>query len=157
MYEGMLNTVISEEKELTFKRFSNEDAYNLGQIIYNLAKERNLPVTIEIRKNAQIIYHVALEGTAYDNDIWLERKNRLVARVGKSSFRVGLELREAGSTLEDMLEISHYDYAAHGGCFPINIEGTGMVGTVAVSGLEQSKDHALVIEGIKIFLESSQI
>lgn len=151
-YEQIIEQVIAQEKKLTFKHFSNDDAYTLGNIIYNLAKERELPVTIEVRKNTQIVYHVALEGTAPDNDMWLERKARLVTRVHKSSYRVGLELKLNDTTLEKMCELSSLEYAAHGGCFPITIEGTGIIGSVAVSGLEQSKDHALVTEGIEKFL-----
>ena len=147
--EQIIEQVQSQEKELTFKHFSNDDAYILGNIIYDIAKERKLPVTIEIRKSSQIVYHVALEGTAPDNDMWLERKARLVSRVHKSSYRVGLELKLNDTTLEKMCELSTMDYAAHGGCFPISIEGTGIIGSVAVSGLEQSEDHKLVIEGIK--------
>ena len=147
--EQIIEQVQSQEKELTFKHFSNDDAYTLGNIIYDIAKERKLPVTIEIRKSSQIVYHVALEGTAPDNYMWLERKARLVNRVHKSSYRVGLELKLNDTTLEKMCELSTMDYAAHGGCFPISIEGTGIIGSVAVSGLEQSEDHKLVIEGIK--------
>lgn len=147
-----LNTVIDQENNLTFGHFSNDDAYALGTIIYEMALERNLPVSIEIRKNTQIIYHVSLEGTAQDNDKWLERKYNLVTRTGKSSYRISLELKSAGKTLQEMYEISTDDYAAHGGCFPINVKGTGMIGTVAVSGLEQSLDHALVIEGVEKYL-----
>lgn len=152
-YNSIIEDVIKQEQELRFDHFSNADAYELGSIIYNIALERKLPVTIEIRKNTQIVYHVALEGTAPDNDMWLQRKYNLVTRMGKSSYRAGLELKAAGKTLEEMCELTVENYAAHGGCFPINIKGTGIIGTVAVSGLEQSLDHALVIEGVKKFLE----
>ena len=151
-YKELIEMVMQQEKALQFDSFSNDDAYELGNIIYKIAKERELPVTIEIRKNTQIVFHAALEGTSPDNDMWLQRKYNLVTRMGKSSYRMGLELKEAGKTLEEMCELTVENYAAHGGCFPIAIKGTGIIGTVAVSGLEQSKDHALVIEGIETFL-----
>jgi len=151
-YEKLIREVIEQEKELCFDHFSNDDAYKLGTILYEISKERNLPVTLEIRKNTQIIYHVALEGTAPDNDMWLQRKYNLVTRMGKSSYRAGLELKAAGKTLEEMCELSVENYAAHGGCFPINVKGTGIVGTVAVSGLEQSEDHKLAVEAVRKLL-----
>jgi uncharacterized protein (UPF0303 family) len=43
-------------------------------------------------------------------------------------------------------------YAAHGGSFPINITGSGLIGTATVSGLPQAADHALVVEAIERFL-----
>ena len=155
-YSKLIEEVIEQEKELTFSKFSNDDAYELGNIIVGLAKERGLAVTVEIRKNTQIVYHVALEGTAPDNDKWLERKYNLVTRTQKSSYRINLETKEAGRTFEQMYELTTENYAAHGGCFPINVSGTGVIGTVAVSGLEQSKDHALAIEGVRIFLGKNE-
>ena len=151
-YSSVLNTVINQEKELLFDHFSNDDAFELGMILYNLAKEKNLPVTIEITKNTQIVFHVALPGTAQDNDTWLARKAKLVTRMGKSSFRIGLELKKDGISLEEAYGLTLADYAAHGGCFPVNLKNTGIIGTIGVSGLEQSKDHDLVIEGIKKWL-----
>jgi uncharacterized protein (UPF0303 family) len=43
-------------------------------------------------------------------------------------------------------------YAAHGGAFPVHVEGVGVVGAVTVSGLPQADDHALVTEAIGTFL-----
>lgn len=151
-YKKVVEEIIEQENKLLFDHFSNEDAYKLGTIIYELAKSRKLPVTIEITRNNQIIYHVALEGTAPDNDEWLRRKRNLVTRTGMSSFRIVSELRRDGETFENRFELTREEYAPAGGCFPINIKGTGIVGTVAVSGLEMSLDHALVIEGIEKYI-----
>lgn len=151
-YKKVVEEIIEQENKLLFDHFSNEDAYKLGTIIYELAKSRKLPVTIEITRNNQIIYHVALEGTAPDNDEWLRRKRNLVTRTGMSSFRIVSELRRDGETFENRFELTREEYAPAGGCFPVNIKGTGIVGTVAVSGLEMSLDHALVIEGIEKYI-----
>lgn len=153
-YDELLNKIIAQEDSLIFDHFSNDDALELGMVIYNLAKERSLPVTIEITKNSQIVFHVALPGTSPDNDTWLSRKAKLVTRMGKSSFRIGTELKKDSISLEEAYGLTLADYAAHGGCFPINIKGTGIIGTVGVSGLEQSKDHELVVEGITKWLNS---
>lgn len=151
-YSIFLEEIIEQENTLLFDHFSNEDAFNLGMTIYNIAKERRLPVTIEITKNTQTIFHVALEGTAPDNDEWLRRKKNLVTRTGMSSFRIVSKLCKDNARFEDCFELSREDYAPAGGCFPVKVKGTGMVGTVAVSGLEMSLDHALVVEGIRAYL-----
>lgn len=151
-YDKLLDELIEQEKTLQFDHFSNEDAFDLGMTICNIAKERKLPVTIEITKNSQVIFHVALEGTAPDNDEWLRRKRNLVTRTGMSSFRIVTELRRDGTRFEDRFELTRQDFAPAGGCFPVNVRGTGIIGTAAVSGLEMSEDHALVVEGIKKYL-----
>ena len=151
-YSKYVDEIVLQEKELVFEHFSNDDAFELGMIIYNMAKERKLPVTIEITRNTQMIFHVALPETSPDNDEWLRRKRNLVTRTGMSSFRIVAELCRDNAVFENRFELTRDNYAPAGGCFPINVEGTGIVGTVAVSGLEMSLDHALVVEGIKKYL-----
>ena len=151
-FKEIFDELDKQEKELQFETFDNDDAYKLGTIIYEMAKAESLPVTIDIIRSGQQLYHVSLPGTAPDNDEWVKRKVKLVNRVQRSSYRVNTELRSAGITLEQMCELNHFEYAAHGGCVPVVVKNVGMVGTITVSGLEQSKDHELVIRGISKFL-----
>lgn len=152
-YTTLINELKQQEERLQFSSFSNADAVAIGLDLYALAKERQLPITIDIMRNGQQLFHLAMPGTSADNDQWVIRKCRLVNRFQASSFRIGTELRAEGRTLEDRYELSHYEYAAHGGCFPILIRDTGMVGTITVSGLAQEDDHALVVEAIERFLQ----
>lgn len=50
------------------------------------------------------------------------------------------------TTLAEQVGADVRDYATHGGCFPINVVGTGCAGTITVSGLPQRADHELVVE-----------
>lgn len=152
-YTTLLAQLKQQEERLQFPSFSNADAVTIGLDLHETAKQRNLPITIDITRNGQQLFHLAMPGTSADNDQWVIRKCRLVNRFQASSFRVGTELRNLGMTLEERYELSHYEYAAHGGCFPILIRDTGMVGTITVSGLAQEDDHALVVEAIEKFLQ----
>lgn len=152
-YAALIAELKQQEQELQFPSFSNADAVTIGLDLYSMAKERNLPITIDITRNGQQLFHLAMPGTSADNDQWIIRKCRLVNRFQMSSFRMGTELRSEEHTLESRYELSHYEYAAHGGCFPILIRDTGMVGTITVSGLAQEDDHALVVEAITNFLK----
>lgn len=152
-YTTLLAQLKLQEERLQLPSFSNADAVTIGLDLYETAKQRNLPITIDITRNGQQLFHLAMPGTSADNDQWVIRKCRLVNRFQASSFRVGTELRSLGMTLEERYELSHYEYAAHGGCFPILIRDTGMVGTITVSGLAQEDDHALVVEAIEKFLQ----
>lgn len=148
----VLEQLLQEEQELQFAKFSEEDAWNLGSQLVELARSRHLPVTIDITRGTHQLFHAALRGTSPDNDEWVKRKVRLVYRFGHSSFYVGQVLRSKGKTIEQSYLVSESDYAPHGGCFPIIVKNTGIVGTVTVSGLPQEEDHKLVVEAIRKYL-----
>ena len=142
----------AQEQELVFSRFDNTDAWNLGSAIVAAATERSLPVTIDIRRHGHQLFHVALAGTTADNDAWIERKVNVVNRFGASSYLVGRRLAASGTALDEALGVEPARFAAHGGAFPIRIVDVGVIGTVTVSGLPQSEDHAFVTEMIRTFL-----
>ena len=150
--ENLLKELEAQEQQLQFERFSNEDAVQLGLRLYETAKEKNLPVTNDITRNGHLLFHLSMPGTSPDNDQWVARKIKLVNRMGMSSFRVGTLLRSLGMTLEERFELSHYEYAAHGGCFPVILKGTGPLGTVTISGLAQEDEHAMVVNAIRAYM-----
>jgi uncharacterized protein (UPF0303 family) len=76
-------------------------------------------------------------------------------RYHRSSYAVGLKHERAGTTLQGTTGLDLRDYATHGGCFPINVFGTGCVGTITVSGLPQREDHALVVSVLQDYLQVS--
>jgi uncharacterized protein (UPF0303 family) len=86
-----------------------------------------------------------------DNDSWIRRKGNVVRRFGHSSLYVGRLCRDAGTTIEARYGVPTADYAAHGGAFPLLVRDVGPVGVVAVSGLPQLEDHALVVWGLRAF------
>ena len=145
-----------QEHRLVFTGFDNDDAWRLGNVLAELARARAAAVTIDIRRNGQQLFHLALPGTSADNDAWIQRKVRTVDRYGHSSYLVGLRFHAKGSTFEESSRLDPDSYAAHGGAFPITIAGTGPVGTVAVSGLPQADDHDLVVTALEAFLETAR-
>jgi uncharacterized protein (UPF0303 family) len=147
-----LDALEAEEAGLQFDAFDNGTAWELGVTLVEAARAAGLAVTIDIRRNGQQLFHAALPGTAPDNDAWLLRKARVVDRFGHSSLHVGERARQAGTTFEAQMRLDPDDYAAHGGAFPVTVRGTGVVGTVGVSGLPQLEDHAFVVEQLRAFL-----
>ncbi len=143
----------AEEAELQFDAFGTGTAWELGVALVEAARAAGLAVTIDIRRNGQQLFHAALAGTAPDNDAWQLRKARVVDRFGRSSLHVGERARQAGTTFEAQMRLDPDEYAAHGGAFPVTVRGTGVVGTVGVSGLPQLEDHAFVVEQLRAFLQ----
>ncbi|MFC9857874.1 MULTISPECIES: heme-degrading domain-containing protein [unclassified Streptomyces] len=146
-----ISELISQERSLTLPHFGYDDAYALGGLLVALARERHAPVAIDIRRGAQQLFHAALPGSSADNDAWIDRKRRVVERYGESSYLVGTRFRAKGTTFEESSRLDPDRYAAHGGSFPISVEGAGVIGSVTVSGLPQAEDHALVVEGLEQF------
>lgn len=144
--------LLAQEEQLVFRTFTHEDAWALGSLLVQLARERELPVAVDIRRGDQQLFHHARPGTSPDNGFWIERKNNVVRRFGHSSLLVGQRHRDRGTTFEESTRLPLDTYAAHGGAFPVTVVGVGVVGTVTVSGLPQVEDHNLVIEALRRFL-----
>jgi uncharacterized protein (UPF0303 family) len=150
--DDILNQLLQEEQELQFMKFNEDIAWQLGSQLVETARNRNLPVTIDITRGTHQLFHASLRGTSPDNDEWVKRKVRLVYRFGHSSFYMGQLLKSKGKIIELSYLVSESEYAPHGGCFPVIIKDTGIVGTVTVSGLPQEEDHKLVVEAIRKYL-----
>jgi uncharacterized protein (UPF0303 family) len=148
----LLAQLLQEEQELQFPYFNEITAWQIGSQIVEHAMRENLPITIDIRRGEHQLFHASLSGTAADNDEWVKRKVRLVNRFGHSSFYMGQMLKSKGKRIEESYLIPESEFAAHGGCFPIIVKSTGMVGTITVSGLPQEEDHKLVVQFIRAFL-----
>lgn len=150
--EAFLEGLLEQERRLTFPRFDNDTAIDLGMMLMAVARERSLPITIDVTRAGQQIFHVSLPGTVADNDHWVARKVAVVMRFGHSSFYVGRSCVARGVSFEDRFLVDPRAYAPHGGSFPVIVAGTGLVGTVTVSGLPQEEDHALVVEVLERFI-----
>ena len=147
--------IIHQEAELHFPHFDHNTAWTLGLTLRELAISRKLPVVIDVRRFGnpeQPLFYTALPGTTPDNPRWVQRKSNVVARFHRSSYQVGLHLQNTGATFSEKYALPDADYATHGGSFPIHVIGTGVIGSVTVSGLPQREDHNLAVEGLCIEL-----
>jgi uncharacterized protein (UPF0303 family) len=147
-----LEELEAQERRLVFSQFTYEDAWALGSLLVELARERQAPVAIDIHRAGQQLFHAALPGSTPDNDAWIARKRRVVERYGSASYLVGARFRAKGTTFEDSSRLDPDAYAAHGGSFPVNVVGAGVIGAVTVSGLPQLEDHRFVVEALEEFL-----
>nr|WP_218886141.1 heme-degrading domain-containing protein [Kineococcus aurantiacus] len=148
----MLARLAADEDRLVLDRFDDDDAWRLGRLLVERARSRDLPVAIAIRRNGQRLFHAALPGSAADHDAWAQRKMDVVDRFNRSSYFVGTQWRVNGGDFDTQSRLDPRAYAAHGGAFPLRVRGVGVVGAVAVSGLPQEDDHALVVEVLAEFL-----
>ena len=148
-HEDDLAAIATQESELCFARFDEDSAWTIGSRLRTMAVARKAGVVIDVRRFGQPLFYCALAGSTPDNAEWVRRKSNLVARFHRSSYRLGLEV---GANLFEKYALSMADFAAHGGSFPICVQGSGVIGSVTVSGLPQRADHELVVEALCVEL-----
>jgi len=142
-----LEQVDLQEHALRLPAVDMKLGWELGTRLRTMAVERGLALVIDVRRFGQQLFYAALDGTTPDNAEWVRRKSNVVERFHRSSYAVGLNLKLKNDTLEAR-GLPMADYASHGGSFPLAVAGTGVVGSVTVSGLPQRDDHELVVEAL---------
>lgn len=147
--------VLSQQEKLyQFDRFTREDALRIGLLLHENAQKYPEPVAIEITINGLVVFRYFPEGTMQDNALWLTRKRHTVELMQMSSLHFLMWLQENGETLESR-KLMPNDYAAGGGGFPIAIRGTGVIGSICVSGLPDHKeDHQLLVDTLAAYISS---
>lgn len=149
-----LAEVEAQERRLVLPSADPAALYRLGRRMADTALERGLPVRIEIRRGEQRVFVAALPGSTASNEEWAERKSRLASWFEQSSMRVRLAHPPDGEAVYDRHTLDRRRFAAHGGAFPLRVEGVGTIGTVVVSGLPQVQDHAFIVEKLEAHLAS---
>ena len=107
----LIEQLVDQQSRLQFTRFTNDDAWELGSLLVRLGRERELVLTVDIRRHGHQLFHAALAGTTPDNDSWIERKiaggqpvRRLVVpgRPPAGAARVGPSTRRRASSRSGM-------------------------------------------------------
>ena len=140
----------AQEAELTYDRFDQASAWELGSIPVRVGQERSLRVAVGIDLGEQEVFRCGLPGSSADNDSWLRRKFAVVRRYNHSSLFMATATQAIPDRLS-ALGLSSDRYALSGGAFPL-IVGGSLVGCVGVSGLPDADDHALVVEALRLHL-----
>jgi uncharacterized protein (UPF0303 family) len=151
----ILERLLLQEEQLQFTSFNEDTAWQIGCWLVDYAINNELPITVDIQRGEHQLFHASRPGTSPDNDEWVKRKVRLVTRIGHSSFYMGQLLKSEAKTIEEKCLLPESKFAPHGGCFPVIIRGTGVVGTITVSGLAQEDDHKLVVQALTHYLEEN--
>ncbi|HEY9104036.1 heme-degrading domain-containing protein [Chitinimonas sp.] len=148
-----IDILARQERMLCFPSFDADTAWELGTQLRELAQERGVSVAIEVELYGLTVFSCYMPGTNPDHADWIRRKRNVVQRFRRSSYAMGLQLKQKNTTLEAQQGLPERDYATHGGCFPIRLVGSDCIGTLAVSGLPQRDDHAIVVEVLAGYLD----
>jgi len=146
--EQDLATIAEQERALVFPSFSAETAWKTGCALRADALSRKAAMTFEITVAGRLLFACATEGAQPGQADWIRRKRNVVMRFARPSYAMGLLLQQEGKTIEQRHGLTLADYAMHGGGFPIVLAGTGLVGSVVSSGLDQRTDHMMVVRAL---------
>jgi uncharacterized protein (UPF0303 family) len=151
-----LALITQQENLLRFPSFNADVAWQLGSLLRSKLTALNAGGTVEVDLAGHILFTAVTLGpnglaTPGQAD-WVRRKRNVVRRFGTSSYAVGRKLELNNQTLEARHGLFLSDYATDGGGFPIVIAGSGLVGSVIVSGLVQREDHSLAVTAISELL-----
>ena len=143
-----LAIIAAQERALVFPAFGPETAWRVGSALRADALARDAGMTFEITVAGRLLFACATEGAQPGQADWIRRKRNVVMRFARPSYAMGLMLKQEGKTLEERHGLTLAEYAMHGGGFPIVLAGTGLVGSVIASGLDQRTDHMMVVRAL---------
>ena len=156
--QDQITLIEAQETKLILPSLSNETAFTLGSLIRSTFLATFDPATDGIVISISLFSGHTLFSCAVgnprklgpDNWDWVRRKANTVERFGLSSYLVGRTRLLKGKEIDGLGE----DYAAHGGGFPIRVEGCSAapVGVIVVSGLKQEDDHQLIVTALEQML-----
>jgi uncharacterized protein (UPF0303 family) len=155
--EEILGILGMQEEILQFNHFTNADAWELGSLMVEEAKKRELAISISIRRsNGLVVFQHCLEGTKLHNEQWMCRKFNTVKVMETSSLFLYTKLKKCDQTMEDQF-LDEKQYACCGGAFPIRIEEAGVIGVIIVSGMNHVADHDFIIKCLSKYLHMDEV
>ena len=144
--------LLSEEQILTLPSLDLAGALEIGEIAKLIAVLRKLPLAIQVRLGDWIIYHASLPGSTSENQLWIDRKARVVALKHHSTMHERVSAEERGVDWHKENNLLDETHAIHGGGLPLITKDDGFAGVLLISGLPQVEDHLLGVEVLTEFL-----
>ena len=141
-----------EEKKLALNFLTLNEAIEIGEIAKTLGFKRELPIAVEVRISNWTIYHASLPGSTVENQVWIDRKARVVLLKHHSTMYERVSAQERGVDWHKENNLPDESHAIHGGGLPLIAKKDGFVGVLLISGLPQVEDHLLGVEVLTEFL-----
>jgi len=144
--------LLAQERTLLLPELGIENALTIGEIAKEFGIQRNLPIAVEVRVGDWVIFHASLPGSSQDNQLWIDRKARVVSLKHHSTLYERVSAQERMVDWFEENDLSEESFAIHGGGLPLITQTDGFVGILLISGLPQVEDHLLGVEVLTEFL-----
>lgn len=147
-----LKRLAIQEERLQFDSFNADTALDVGMRLKALIASRGAKAAFDIQLAGHPLFFYAMSGTTPDNVDWIRRKRNVVMRFHKSSYAFSLGVQKNGHSLVERFGAGTDQLILSGGGFPIRLRGSGVVGSITVSGLPQRDDHGVIVEVLAAML-----
>lgn len=155
--EEALKVFEMQEEILQFSHFTNEDAWELGNLIVATLKKKGVvALTTICLNNGFRVFQYGMNGTTPYNERVAKQIHNTVKLMEKSSLNVTMMLQQSNELSNDHL-LCEKEYALCGGGFPIRIEEVGVIGSVVITGVNPVLDHDLLVKCIGKYLHVDEI
>lgn len=141
----MLTTelILEQEKKTALPHFGLNDLNPFIETLKKIGGEDYEKVCVLIKLNHRVIFFHAGQHTTNENNIWIGKKERAVDLFDHSSLYEKYLNKDHEDQFFKDSGLSPKDIAIVGGGLPLIITGTGIVGSLIISGLTDEGDHDL--------------
>ena len=154
MYFGLnFEALLEEERALELSEFDTDAAMKLAMSVVNRAKANGKRVAVSVSVGRQILFQYGSVGLGPNADHWMRRKANVVYEYHMSSLAYAAKLENEQSNMEIEAR-SGADFTAFGGAVPIRVKGAGVIGAIAMTGLDHMDDHEHLVTAIKELMNS---
>ena len=140
--------IAEQEARLVFPAFDEATAFAVGSALRERGMRENLPIVIDIQTWDRPLFYCALPGSTGSNQNWARRKRNVVRMFLRSTYGLVLEKQREDRTFKVGEGLDIEDFVLAGGGFPITVQGAGVIGVIAVSGLPEREDHAVIVDAL---------
>ncbi len=141
-----LAITIMQEDTLCFPTITTEMILDIAKSLSEELHRKKSPSFLIAQVNGRSLYTESFPHASIDNENWARRKGNTTLLLGKSSYRVTLEMRINGKDLSNR-GVAISEYALSGGAFPIKINDL-VIGYLGLSGTTQEEEHQLIADAI---------
>jgi len=143
-----LTEITAQEQTAQLPHFGLADIDTLVADLKTIGQANFNRVCILIKLNQREVFFHAGTQTTNENNLWIRKKANVVATFDHSSLFEKAKYRDDPESFYQKGGLSHRDYAIVGGGFPIGLTGTGIIGSLVVSGLTDEEDHDLAYQAL---------
>lgn len=140
--------------QLPVEKFTAQDAWELGQNIYELGAKLPRPIAFEIYAYGQVLFRYSFGGLSPDKELWIERKRKTAMHFATATLAMQEKLAKEETTLLQKYGLPPNAFVAIGGSIPLVLKEGGVIGAMTVTGLKPEEDHQIVVETFLAFMKN---